>query len=78
MEVWGRSLVTKTGKKGHIWKAAYHTGRSLMNCTKILFKDYPDLSPTNQGFAKAAESFNGMIDHWKKIAAAAYGKSVQP
>jgi mannobiose 2-epimerase len=59
----------KTGRKGHIWKGCYHTGRSLMNCTKMLSRDYPDLSPTNKGFAKVASSFNEMIDHWKRIAA---------
>ncbi len=64
----------KTGRKGHIWKGCYHTGRCLMNCTKMLSKDYPDLGPANKGFAKVAGSFNEMIDHWKKIADTAYGK----
>jgi mannobiose 2-epimerase len=58
----------KTGLKGHIWKAAYHTGRSLMNCTKMLSKDFPDISPINKGFIKAAGSLNEFLDHWKKVA----------
>lgn len=58
----------RTGPKGHIWKAAYHTGRALMNCIKMLSKDNPDLSPANPGFVKAAASFNEFIDHWKTVA----------
>jgi len=58
----------KTGPKGHIWKAAYHTGRGLMNCTKMLSRDYPDNAPKNPGFIKVAGGFNGMLDHWRTVA----------
>ena len=61
----------RTGRKGHIWKGCYHTGRSLMNCTKMLSADYPGAAPQNQGFQKSAHDFNQMIDHWKKVAAKA-------
>jgi mannobiose 2-epimerase len=58
----------RTGQKGHIWKGCYHTGRSLMNCTKMLSKDNPEISPKNKGFLKVASSTNEMIEHWKKVA----------
>jgi len=58
----------RTGRKGHIWKGCYHTGRSLMNCTKMLSNDYPNLGPANKGFLKAAKEFNEMVDNWKKTA----------
>jgi mannobiose 2-epimerase len=58
----------KKGPKGHIWKAAYHTGRALMNCVKILAKDNPGIGPANPGFIKAANHFNEFIEHWQKTA----------
>jgi mannobiose 2-epimerase len=58
----------KKGPKGHIWKAAYHTGRALMNCIKILSRDYPEISPKNEGFVKTANHFNDFIEHWHQLA----------
>ncbi|HEY9165744.1 MAG TPA: AGE family epimerase/isomerase [Candidatus Kryptonia bacterium] len=58
----------KNGPKGHIWKAAYHTGRALMNCAKMLAGDFPAKSPKNPGFAKAAKEMSEFIEHWRKIA----------
>jgi mannobiose 2-epimerase len=58
----------KTGHKGHIWKAAYHTGRTLMNAVKIFSNDFPELCPTNEGFIKTAAHFDKFIEHWRKAA----------
>ena len=54
------------GPKGHIWKAAYHTGRSLMNCTKILSRDFPELSPSNKGFVEGVQDLDDFIVHWNR------------
>jgi mannobiose 2-epimerase len=59
----------KLGPKGHIWKAAYHTGRALMNCIKVLSKDHPEVCPANKGFVNTANHFNEFIEHWHKLAA---------
>jgi mannobiose 2-epimerase len=59
----------KMGPKGHIWKGAYHTGRALMNCTEMLSRNFPEIAPTNEGFVKAAEHLNKLINHWKTVAA---------
>jgi mannobiose 2-epimerase len=58
----------KKGPKGHIWKAAYHTGRALMNSVKILSKDYPEDCPQNYGFIETSKHFNDFIEHWRKLA----------
>ncbi|MGD1007931.1 MAG: AGE family epimerase/isomerase [Ignavibacteriaceae bacterium] len=63
----------KNGAKGHIWKAAYHTGRALMNCIKILSKDHPEACPESEGFIKTAKHFNDFIEHWHKLAKSAKG-----
>ncbi|MGA7721718.1 MAG: AGE family epimerase/isomerase [Ignavibacteriaceae bacterium] len=58
----------KIGPKGHIWKAAYHTGRALMNCLKILAKDDPEYGLKNEGFIKTVKHFNDFVEHWNKVA----------
>jgi mannobiose 2-epimerase len=58
----------KDGPKGHIWKAAYHTGRALMNCIQVLSKDNSEICPKNEGFVKTAKHFNDFIGHWQKLA----------
>lgn len=57
----------KTGAKGHIWKGSYHTGRALMNYTKILAdKDFPLMK--NKNFKHEKEKSDDFINHWKKNA----------
>ena len=57
----------KTGQKGHIWKGSYHTGRALMNCTKILAdKNFPLMK--NENFKNEKKKFDAFINHWKKNA----------
>ncbi len=57
----------KTGPKGHIWKCSYHTGRALMNCTKILAdKDSPLMK--NERFKHSKEVFDEFLNHWKESA----------
>ena len=58
----------KNGGKGHIWKAAYHTGRALMNCIKILSHDETEKKFFNKGFEKNMYDFDKFISHWKKTA----------
>jgi cellobiose epimerase len=55
------------GPKGHIWKAAYHTGRALMNCIKILSRDHPDQGPHNKGFIEGVNHFDKFFQHWKGV-----------
>jgi len=53
--------------KSTIWKCTYHTGRTLMNCIKML--DDGTLSISNsKGFIKEKEHFHKFISHWKNIA----------
>lgn len=58
----------KKGGKGHIWKAAYHTGRALMNCIKILSIEESELKFLNKGFEQNVNDFNQFIVNWKKTA----------
>ena len=57
----------KSGPKGHIWKACYHEGRSLMNCLKLLSdKNYP-LYATNKKFRKIKDETDLFINHWNQV-----------
>jgi cellobiose epimerase len=55
------------GPKGHIWKAAYHTGRALMNCINIFSTEFPELGPKNKGFVENTNHFNKFLEHWKNV-----------
>lgn len=57
----------KKGPKGHIWKCSYHTGRALMNCTKILADKNFHLMK-NENFKHAKENIDEFLAHWKKNA----------
>jgi mannobiose 2-epimerase len=57
----------RNGRKGHIWKAAYHTGRTLMNCIKMLSIDDAEPCFKNEGFLKEVAEFSEFIEHWKSI-----------
>ena len=39
-----------------------------MNCMKVLSADYPEIAPQNDGFKRAAKSFNSILSHWKEVA----------
>jgi cellobiose epimerase len=58
----------KTGPKGHIWKANYHTGRAMMNCVKMLAGEDFELVRRSEGFRKAKEEFDKFIAHWQRTA----------
>jgi mannobiose 2-epimerase len=45
----------RTGKKSHMWKCTYHTGRALMNCYSMLQDD-------------SAKEINKLIVHWRDVA----------
>ena len=62
----------KEGPKGHIWKACYHEGRSLMNCIKMLCNDEAETSGQNEEFILAKNETREFLNHWNKI-----GKSLK-
>lgn len=55
------------GPKGHIWKAAYHEGRSLMNCIKLLSDKEYDLYKTNSQFNELKNHSDSFISHWQAL-----------
>lgn len=57
----------KLGPKGHIWKACYHEGRSLMNCIKLLNGKNYHLYATNEKFRKIKDETDLFIKHWKQV-----------
>jgi cellobiose epimerase len=57
----------KHGPKGHIWKACYHEGRSLMNCIKMLCTEEYELFQRNEIFRKEKEETEKFISHWNGI-----------
>lgn len=58
----------KTGPKGHIWKCAYHTGRALMNCIKMLAGSDYYLMKQSKGFAEFKSGSDKFIKHWQETA----------
>ncbi len=58
----------KSGKKGHIWKCTYHTGRALMNCIKMLAGNDYYLMKESKGFFEAKTDSDKFIKHWQKTA----------
>ncbi len=59
----------RRGPKSHIWKCSYHTGRSMMNCIKILAGEDFQLNSESSGFKSLREESMNFIGHWKKTAA---------
>ncbi|MCX6168224.1 MAG: AGE family epimerase/isomerase [Ignavibacteriales bacterium] len=57
----------KYGPKGHIWKACYHEGRSLMNCIKILSDENYSLVKKNENFRTLKEETEEFLNHWRSI-----------
>ena len=57
----------KSEPKGSIWKAAYHDGRSLMNCLSML-ADSNFEENIKQGFISKVVDTNKLIQHWQIIA----------
>lgn len=62
----------KEGPKGHIWKACYHEGRSLMNCIKMLSDDDSEIAKQNNEFVSVKHETEKFLSHWNKI-----GKSLE-
>jgi mannobiose 2-epimerase len=62
----------KEGPKGHIWKACYHEGRSLMNCIKMLSNNVTGPLEQNPEFIKVKNETSEFLKHWNKI-----GKSLK-
>jgi mannobiose 2-epimerase len=58
----------KNGGKGHIWKAAYHTSRALMNCIYLLSLEQPKPLFLNKRFEENVQHFNQFISHWESTA----------
>lgn len=58
----------KKGPKGHIWKACYHEGRSLMNCIKMLSNENCELYKQNEKFREVKHETEEFLTHWKKAA----------
>jgi cellobiose epimerase len=56
------------GPKGHIWKACYHEGRSLMNCIKMLSDDNFELYKQNEKFREVKNETEAFLNHWKQVA----------
>lgn len=57
----------KFGPKGHIWKAAYHEGRSLMNCIKLLSDTNYKLYNSNPQFKEIKDESDRFISHWQAL-----------
>ena len=53
--------------KGSIWKAAYHDGRSLMNCIAML-RNYNSNNDITNGLVRKTAESKVFINHWKKTA----------
>jgi mannobiose 2-epimerase len=51
----------KREPKRHIWKCSYHTGRSLMNCIKIL-ADKNSYLMKNENFSNEKEKINVFLN----------------
>ena len=58
----------KKGPKGHIWKACYHEGRSLMNCIKMLSDDNFELAQKNEKYRTVKNESETFLAHWKETA----------
>jgi cellobiose epimerase len=56
------------GPKGHIWKACYHEGRSLMNCIKMLSDESFELFRKNEKFREVKNETDAFLSHWKQTA----------
>jgi mannobiose 2-epimerase len=50
--------------KANIWKCTYHTGRTLMNCIKMM-DDGTLTMDNNSGYKKEKERFGKFIGHWR-------------
>jgi mannobiose 2-epimerase len=61
---WGldKEPEAKTGNKAHAWKAAYHDGRSLMNCLQYL---RPDGNPPSAPGAVSVAASGPLTVQWK-------------
>lgn len=53
--------------KSTIWKCTYHTGRTLMNCIKVLDDGSLPVSNKNS-YKKEKEHFDKFLNHWKQTA----------
>ena len=58
----------REGMKGHIWKACYHEGRSLMNCIRMLSDESYKLSIENKEYKKLKHETEEFINNWKQVA----------
>jgi cellobiose epimerase len=58
----------REGMKGHIWKACYHEGRSLMNCIRMLSDDSYFLAKKSEEYRKLKQETEEFIDNWKQTA----------
>jgi mannobiose 2-epimerase len=57
----------KAGPKGHIWKAAYHESRSLMNCIRYLSDKQYHLYNESEAFRKVKDETEEFIAHWQQV-----------
>ncbi|MBD0257908.1 MAG: AGE family epimerase/isomerase [Cytophagales bacterium] len=64
---WGldKTPDAKTDHKTHAWKAAYHDGRSLMNCLRNLRPD-PTPPPAPEGVTLTRNATGGATLQWRK------------
>lgn len=54
--------------KGNIWKGTYHTGRTLMNCIKMLSDESFSLYKDNKDFRRVKNNFDKFLKHWREVA----------
>lgn len=57
----------REGMKGHIWKACYHEGRSIMNCIRMLSDDSYELSNKKE-YRQLKHETEEFIISWRQTA----------